>query len=166
MVVLLWDASALTKRYAPETGSDTVNALFRHVPLAQMVTTVLSYVETVAVLVRKRNQGLLDDPSFIASTSALKLEVIHSMDFGVLGLAYDAILDGAHLVHRHNLNASDAAILTTYLRYARAAGAAGDTGLLVASDHRMLRAAGAEGLAQVNPEVLPAADVSVFLAGL
>lgn len=28
MVFLLWDASALAKRYAPEVGSDTVDALF------------------------------------------------------------------------------------------------------------------------------------------
>ena len=34
MIFLLWDASALAKRYAPETGSDTVDALFAAVPIA------------------------------------------------------------------------------------------------------------------------------------
>lgn len=28
MALLFWDASALTKRYAPETGSNTVDAIF------------------------------------------------------------------------------------------------------------------------------------------
>ncbi len=57
MFFLLWDASALAKRYAPEIGHQTVNALFTAVPRSQMVTTVLSYSETCAALVRKRNGG-------------------------------------------------------------------------------------------------------------
>jgi predicted nucleic acid-binding protein len=57
MPVLLWDASALAKRYSPELGSDTVDALFHAVPSAQMVTTFQGYAETLSVLVRKRNRG-------------------------------------------------------------------------------------------------------------
>lgn len=37
--MLLWDASALVKRYALELGSPTVDVLFAAVPLAEMVTT-------------------------------------------------------------------------------------------------------------------------------
>jgi hypothetical protein len=36
----------------------------------------------------------------------------------------------------------------------------------VASDRRLLRAAGAEGLVTLNPETVPAADVPAFLASL
>ena len=50
MTHVLWDASALAKRYIAEVGSDTVNALFAAVPLAQMVTTILGYSETFAAL--------------------------------------------------------------------------------------------------------------------
>ena len=39
MILVLWDASALAKRFVAETGSQTVNALFLAVPPAQMVTT-------------------------------------------------------------------------------------------------------------------------------
>jgi hypothetical protein len=38
--------------------------------------------------------------------------------------------------------------------------------VLVAADYRLLRAAGAEGRATLNPETLPAADVPAFLAGV
>jgi hypothetical protein len=34
---LLWDASALAQRYAPEIGHQTVNALFALVSRAQMI---------------------------------------------------------------------------------------------------------------------------------
>jgi len=39
VILVLWDASALAKRFVAETGSQTVNALFLAVPPAQMVTT-------------------------------------------------------------------------------------------------------------------------------
>lgn len=78
MLQPLWDASALAKRYAPENGSDTADALFAHT--AQ---------------------------SFAGSPCAL-----------------------------------------------------------VASDQRLLRAAEAEGLATLNPELLPAAEVPTQLASL
>ena len=37
MAELLWDASALVKRYAAEAGSDTVDALFQFTPPLPMV---------------------------------------------------------------------------------------------------------------------------------
>ena len=64
MIQILWDASALVKRYVAEIGSQTVNALFMAVPTAQMVTTVMSYSETFAGLWRKHNQSILSATSF------------------------------------------------------------------------------------------------------
>ena len=64
MFLLLWDASALPQRYAPELGSPTVNALFAAVPRAQMITTILDYSETYAALLRKFNRGVLDQSAF------------------------------------------------------------------------------------------------------
>jgi hypothetical protein len=49
-VLLLWDASALVKRYALEVGSEAVDALFTEVPIAQMVTSFIGYAETYSVL--------------------------------------------------------------------------------------------------------------------
>lgn len=59
MLLILWDASALVKRYVPDIGSDVVSELFASVPAAQMITTFVGYAEAHAALVRKRNRGEL-----------------------------------------------------------------------------------------------------------
>jgi uncharacterized protein len=165
VVLVLWDASALAKRFVAEIGSETVNAVFSAVPTAQMVTTIMSYSETFAALIRKYNQGRITPTAFNAALAALRNEVIDDSDFAVLGLEFDDILDGIELIRRHNLNSTDSAILQALLKHA------GPTSMsvanvLVASDHRLLRAATAEGLHVLNPEVIPAPDVSPFFAAL
>lgn len=77
----------------------------------------------------------------------------------------NAIFASTAAVRRHNLNATDAAILTMLLDYVAAAPSGGPL-VVVASDRRLVRAAEAEGLRALNPETLPAADVPAFLAGL
>lgn len=166
MLILLWDASALVKRYFPETGSDVVAEQFRHVPTSQMVTTFVGYGEAHAFLVRKRNRGELSLASFQAAVTALQSEVIQDPDFGVLEVESSAILAGIALVERHNLNSSDAAILATLLRYAQLEAAAGNRCLLVAADGRLVRAAMAEGLEAIDPEAIAVADVAPLLAAL
>jgi hypothetical protein len=162
--LLFWDASALAQRYGPEVGSPTVNALFAAVPRVQMVTTVLSYSETCGALVRKRNGGALDAAAFSAARSALRIEVIDDMDFGVLGIEFGDIIGGIDLIDRHNLNSADASILASFLGFAQAQ--PGLVCVLAAADQRLLRAAQAEGLTTVNPERLGPADVPAFLAAL
>jgi predicted nucleic acid-binding protein len=166
VLILLWDASALVKRYSAEIGSDTVDALFSLLPPAQMVTTVLGYTETYAVLKRKRNRGTIDALTFANAISLLQDQVIYDPDFGVLPLEPDAILASISLIESHNLNASDAAILTAYLRYSQSTSLAGSTCILIVADQRFYRAALAEGLPALDPEDLSAADVSAFLAAL
>jgi len=161
---LFWDASALAQRYAPEIGQQTVNALFTAVPRAQMITTVLSYSETCGALVRKRNGGALDGATFSVARSALRAEVIDDPDFGVLAVEFGDILGGIDLIDRHNLNSADASILVSFLSFAQAQPAA--TFCIVAADQRLLRAAQAEGLRTLNPELLAPADVPAFLAAL
>jgi predicted nucleic acid-binding protein len=165
VIRLLWDASALAKRYVAEPGSQTVNALFTAVPPAQMVTTIMSYSETYAALIRKHNQGVVTWTTLLGAQAALRNEIIDDPDLVVLGLEFDDILDGIELVRRHNLNSTDGAILQTFLRHAGSMGSA-VVGVLVASDQRLLRAARAEGLEALNPESVQAVDVPAFLAAL
>lgn len=73
MVTLLWEASALVKAYVPEVGSATVSALLKSIPRSNMAITFIGYAETHAVLVRKRNQGILTLSMFHATVSALEL---------------------------------------------------------------------------------------------
>ena len=156
MTHLFWDASALSKRYAPEHGSEIVKALFNLVSTSQMATTVLGYAETQAALVRKHNHGLLVKAVFDSATSALETEVLVSPRFALLGVEFDAVLTSIALIKRHNINASDAAILVTFLRYAQFLSQSGTRCLLIASDKRLIRAAEAEGMASLNPETIPA----------
>jgi hypothetical protein len=135
------------------------------IPPAQMVTTIMSYSEKVAALVRKLNQGVLDIATSTAAQAGLRNEVIDHPDFLVLGLDFDDILDGIELVKRHNLNSTDGAILQAFLRHADSLRPLG-VSVLAASDQRLLRAAKAEGLEVLNPENVNAADIPAFLAAL
>jgi uncharacterized protein len=164
MPVLLWDASALAKRYSPEVGSDTVDALFAAVPPAQMILTFLGYAETYSVLLRNRNRGVISLATFAAARSALRSEVVDDPDFNLLAVDEDDILNSIDLMDRHHLNTSDAAVLAAYLRYV--ASLAGAHCVVVASDQRLLRAAQGEGLSAIDPEALPASAVDTFLASL
>jgi predicted nucleic acid-binding protein len=165
VIHILWDASALAKRYVAEVGSPTVNALFVALPPAQMVTTIMSFSETFAALLRKQNQGVLPATAFTAAQAALRNEVIDDPDIVVLGVEFDDFLGGIDLIKRHNLNSADAAMLHAFLKHAGLLGASAVC-LLVASDQRLLRAAKAEGLEGLNPESVVAADVPAFLAAL
>lgn len=162
----LWDASALAKRYAPENGSDTVDAIFVHVPQSQMVTTFLSYAETFSLLLRKQNRGDIGIPAFRTAVSSLQAETLDSPAFNLLTITDGSIVRGVEFMQRHNINASDAAILAAYLRYALTQPVSAGSCILVASDQRLLRAAAAEGLATLNPELIFPADVPALLAAL
>jgi predicted nucleic acid-binding protein len=164
VALVLWDASALAKRFVAETGSPTVNALFSAIPRDQMVTTIMGYSETLALL-RKHNQGALSAPAFAAAQVALRNKVIDDPDFALLGLEFDDILDGIELVRRHNLISTDGAILQAFLRYASSMRPT-VVSVLVSSDQRLLRAANAENLAVLNPESVQPMDVPAFLATL
>lgn len=164
MAVVFWDASGLIKRYLKESGSESANALFAVSPKSAMVTTPSGYTETYAALLRKRNGGVLNQAEYGTAIISLQAEVIHSPDFGLLSISDKAILGSIDLIHRHNLNSTDAAILTALLEYSRSPGA--PPCLLVAADQRLLRAAGAEGLATLNPETVAPGEVQEILAAV
>jgi hypothetical protein len=163
VIHLLWDASALAKRYVAAIGSQTVNALFVAVPPAQMVTTIMTFSETFAALLRKHNQGVLSVTTFSAAQAALRNEVIDNPDFVVVGLEFDDILDGIEMVKRHNLNSTDAATLQALLKHAYPMRPA-VVGVVVAYDQSLPRAARAEGFEVLNPESVDAADIPALLA--
>jgi len=166
MPLLFWDASALAKRYAPELGSDVVNALFAGVSPRDMATTPWGYVETFSILLRRYNGGVLDRPSFTTATTALQADIFDSPDFGLLPITDAVIFASVATISRHNLNATDAAILTMLLEYVRMWPANSGLCVLVAADKRLLRAAEIEGLRTLNPESFPAGDVTAFLQSL
>lgn len=164
MPQLLWDASGLAKRYYTEAGSETVHALFGFSPLLSMTVTYIGYAETAAILRRKRNSRHITAEDFQSSRLFLRTEVLFGSQFGLLTVDDTDFLNGIALTDRHNLNTSDAAILSAYLRYAQAQAVNAPVCILVASDQRLLRAAASEGLQILNPERVSDADVPPLLA--
>ena len=86
--------------------------------------------------------------------------MIDSPQFRLLTVTNADIFGSITHVRTHNLNSIDAALLAAFLRYAQATG---ERCALVAADSRFCRAAQAEGLAVINPEVVRAVDVPEFL---
>lgn len=152
MPVLLWDASALAKRYAPERGSDVVDTLFERDPSPRMVATVIGYAECYSILRRKFHRGGMDAAAFRVAKSALRDETVVAPDFHLITVDDPAVFDGIRFMDTHNLNATDAAILTVFLSY-QASLRSGERAVLVASDHRLLKAAQDEGMETLDPEV-------------
>lgn len=137
MIQIFWDASGLTKHFYRETGADTVEAIFAVRPVLPMTVTFLGYAETSAMLLRKLNGGLLDAAAFAKARIELRDEVLLNPNVRLLSVTDADILNGIALTDRHNLNASDAAILAAYLRLTRAVH---ESCVLVAADRRLLRA--------------------------
>lgn len=143
-----------------------MDAIFLHTVQSQRVTTFLGYVETFSLLLRKQNRGDISAASFRSAVSSLQAETVNSLAMNLLTITDRDILHGVEFVQRYNINASDAAILAAFLRYSRSQPFASSPCILIAADQRFLRAAAAEGLATLNPESVPAADVPAILAAL
>jgi uncharacterized protein len=167
VVVLLWDASALAKRYAPEVGSDVVDSLFAVLPTSQMVSSAISYAEIYSILLRLRNRGAIDRVAFDTAKTSLRAELINDPDFVLLAVNDVAFYNGIALMEAHNVNATDAALLVLFRAYLQTFPVnSGITFLLVASDERLVRTAHAEGLRSLNPETVSVADAASLLASL
>ena len=165
MPQLIWDASALVKRYYLEIGTQTVAALWS-TPRLRMLSTYIGYVETAAILQRRRNGGYLANSEYLNARALLNREVFNSAHFALLSITDASYLNGMALTERHNINSTDAAILSTLLDYSTDPSSATDPCVLVASDQRLLRAAASEGMLTLNPETLSVTDVPAFVAAL
>jgi hypothetical protein len=163
--LLFWDASALVKRYVVEVGSATVGAIFADPHPVDHATTPWGFAEAFSVLVRRYNQGRFDRRAFTVAANTLEAEVVHSGDFRFMSVDDGAVFASPVMMQRHNLNATDAAILTVLLDVLPNL-PPGEALVLVAADTRLLRAGTAEGLATLNPETVAAADVPALLAAL
>jgi predicted nucleic acid-binding protein len=164
-MLFFWDASSLVKRYIPEDGSDTVDALFAHVPSSNMASTPWGYAETYSILLRRHNRGgALDLTDFQEAVTSLQNDVLYNPDFTLSSITDEIVFASISTMSRHHLNATDAAILTLLLRMLPSPSPSDF--VLVTADQRLIRAANAEGVKTLNPADLPAADVPAFLASL
>jgi len=152
MLWVYFDASALVKRYSQEAGTLLVNEVFRHIPPAQMTCSTLGILEIVSVLVRKRNDGRLSRELFEQAMVEFKAEVIDHEEFLAASVNDELLLSALVLISRHNINATDAAILRSVLNLQQALQSADGELMLWSSDKRLVRAAQAEGITAFDPE--------------
>lgn len=158
------DASALVKRYTVEPGSVIVNDLVeRLIPLrpTHLLISWLGFLEIVAVLNRHCNDGRLTERLFQQAVIRLSDEAAQ-MRF--LTMTDDVAARALPLMLRHNLNASDALYLRQVLDWQAEHSTQDDAIILVAADERLLRAAHAEGIDTLSPEIDPLDSVARMLA--
>ena len=164
MVLFFWDASALAKRYAAELGSEVVNHLFDNIPTLLMSTTPWGLTETCSILLRRLNAKVLNQSTFSSAIILLTEEILKNADFGMFSISDAAIFRSTVMIRVHNLNATDAAILTVVLAVKNSSDSPAI--VVVASDKRLLRAAELEGLLTLNPEEMSLSELPVFLERL
>lgn len=161
MPLFFWDASALAKRYALETGSAVVDAIFASVSRSAMLSTTLNYVETFSILLRRLNSSALDRLTFNTAVSLLQTEIIQDPDFVLLSVSDADIMNSLTFMAAHNLNATDSILLATLQSYLQSLGRTDC--VVVSSDKRLLRAAVSEGYRTINPELLGISDLPSLL---
>jgi hypothetical protein len=146
------DASALAKRYVPETGSAQVDAILDTIPARRIFVLNVSAGEVVSIFVRKRNAGLLSASDFAQALTSFDAEIAASADVRKVSVTNRLALSSFPLITAHSINSTDAITLKSALTMARRLHRTRDGLVLVASDQRLLRAAQAEGLSTFNPE--------------
>ncbi len=159
------DASAWSKRYTGEPGWESVDALLDEVAAAgqaRLLASAITHAETLSALVRFRNRTALPDEEFDRVLGRLMADRDRLF---WLSVPENAFRGCTSLILKHNLNATDAALLWVLLDF-RAVVQAGNGQLwLIACDKRLLRAASLEGLPCLDPEISSRREVRQLLAG-
>lgn len=166
--ITIWiDSSALVKRYAPEPGSELIDSLFSEVKLRpHLVLTIplVQYVETYAVLIRKRNSGVITHRLLQSAIATLIAELEHQPSwFRVLALPDEFYVMGMKYIRRYNINTVDAACMALYLEQGYQISS---MKVLISADRRLLRAAQMEQIKVLDPEQAALEELIAFLNSL
>jgi len=163
VLVVYLDASALAKRYSPETGSELLDDLFEQLPIQQITCTTIGLLEVLSILIRKRNDGRLSKLLFDQAIREFEAELLANASFARTPLNDPLILSAAVLIRKHNINASDAVILQSALNLHEALSTQQHQVLFWCSDRRLGRAAKSEGIDVFDPEHDSLEQFSAFL---
>jgi hypothetical protein len=128
-----------------------------------MIVFNLGVAEVVSILVRKRNDRRLSAKDFAQAMTDFSAEVIHAANLRQLAANNALVLAALPLIQSHSINATDAVILRSALELAASLRASGYDLVLVAADHRLLKAARAEGLLTFDPEAQTQPDLDALL---
>jgi len=112
------DASALAKRYVPETGSPLVDEVLDKVPGARIYVLNVGAGEVVSILVRKKNAGVISAAYFGQALLDFEAEVVRSADINKLPVGNRLATSSLALIVAHSINSTDAIILKSALAIA------------------------------------------------
>ncbi len=128
--------------------------------LTRLVCSRISLGEIIAALNRKKNSGILSMNQFTLAYARFLAEISKGQIFPVT----DSLLDASvsHILSQ-NLNATDAIHLQTVLEIRSLLQQAGDSVVLVVVDQRLQRAAEANGIICINPEINSLTDLDALL---
>lgn len=157
------DASALAKRYVPEIGTPVINRLFSKVAHDRFYVFNIGVAEVASMLVRQRNTNRLSLMDFSQAMVNLGTEVTTAASVSKLAADNQLVADSLPLIVTHSINATDGVILRSALNLAMDLRAHGDDLVLLTADHRLLKAAQAEGLLIFNPETQTSTDLDALL---
>mgnify|MGYP001115488097 CR=1 FL=1 len=149
------DASAVVKRYNPETGSAWVKTLTDPSSGHTIILGEITLAEVAAALAAKHRA-----PGGITRKErddAVALFLSHcDAEYALVAITRSIIDRAVSLTQNHKLRGYDAVQLATALVANEALTAAGLSGLtFVAADHDLLTAANVEGLDAENPSRYP-----------
>jgi predicted nucleic acid-binding protein len=146
------DASALAKRYTPETGTALIDQIFAGAGLDRLYVFNVGIAEIVSVFVRKKNAGQLPAAAFTQALVNFGAEILSSTKVRVVDADSVLVVSALPLIEKHSLNATDAILLRSSLNLNADHRVGGDALVVVACDQRLLRAAQTEGLETFDPE--------------
>ncbi len=147
----------------PEPGDILIDHLFDSVTPERMFVFNLGVAEVLSILVRKRNDWRLSAHAFTQALTDFSAEIIHATNLRQLAADNALVLAALPLIHAYSINATDAVVLRSALGLAAHLRASGDDIVLVAADHRLLKAARTEGLLTFDPEAQNQPDLDALL---
>jgi predicted nucleic acid-binding protein len=140
------------KKYVEEDGSERVEQLFNDllaVKPPRLMCSRCGVTEVMAALNRRQNAGKISRSVFAVAYMQLERD---RRSMQLLTVRNYQIDGSARLILTHNLNSTDALHLQVALETHSRLRSQGDRLLFFCADHRLLRAAQAEGLTTFNPE--------------
>ncbi len=152
--ILLFDTSALAKRYIRETGSSWVEVACDFTSGNILYIAEVTPVEIVSAIVRRRRGGTLTTQ--FARTALAQFERDLGHDYLILDVTSTEFQSARALAEKHGLRAYDAVQLAIAAHLNRRQLAAGLPIItLVSADAELLAAAQTEGLFVENPNNHP-----------
>ena len=154
MTTYYLDSSALSKRYAEETGTPWLRGILAPTAGNAIVTARITMVELHSALARRLREGSVDAQACLVAVQAFNQHC--AVEYRFVELELNVVALARDLLDRHPLRPYDAVQLAKALRANGALQAAGLPPLLfLSADDRLITAAVPEGLATDNPNSHP-----------